>query len=780
MELKEYLSPLLKWWWLIVAAVIITGVTSVVTAGQQKPMYQARTTLIIGRAIDNPNPTGNEFWLSQQLAETYADIAKREPVQEATKEALGINWLPAYQVTVLPETQLIEISVNDTSPERAQLVANELATQLMLQSPTSLDVEEVERRAFVNAQLDTLEAQILETQTEIAAQQARLGELFSAREIADTRAEIANLQSKLTTLQTNYSTLLATSERGAINTLTIIERAKVPQAPIGPNSYNLVVIAVAMSFVLAVGAVYGLEYLDDSIKSPEDIDRISDVPTLAGIARIPGEDGQSRLITMRYPRSPISEAFRVLRTGVQFLSVGKPNRSLLVTSANPSEGKSVTASNLAVVMAQAGHNVLLIDADLRRPEVHNQFGLSNERGATNLLLELSRQRQDEAMVWELLPHFVQSTPVSGLNVLTSGPIPPNPSELLGSEEMKLVLRALSEKFDFVVIDSPPAMAVTDAAVLGMQVDSVLLVLRAGRTRRGHLKRLVESLRKVNVQPAGIVLNELKPGSTGYQYYYYQNAYYLDRYYGSDRQKDVLQPKPKPSWWRRVTAMWRRRRRRDELRHGPEVILESGNRPVTNQPVGQGMMRNGHLAPNGTLLNGSTSLTEPDEPRELQQARIAARAGKKKQAQYLLATLLKENPQCAPAWYMLSQLMPDEKRQITFLRKTLAIEPTHRAAQHRLAVLQDRHISQPALRIPTAPTRPEGNRPVVNRSVQNERQLNGMRQGENRPVAKPTATASAKSTKRPLPVRLLISLIIAALVVLMALSYYTVNLVLAAL
>jgi capsular polysaccharide biosynthesis protein len=161
MDLKELLVPLLKWWWLIVVATLLAAFSSYRAVRQQPLVYEARTTLMIGRALDNPNPSNNEFWLSQQLAATYADLGKREAVRERTMAALGMTWLPEYRVRALPNTQLLEIVVVDTNPARAQSVANELANQLILRSPTASRPEEQDRQAFVNEELNDLEATIV-------------------------------------------------------------------------------------------------------------------------------------------------------------------------------------------------------------------------------------------------------------------------------------------------------------------------------------------------------------------------------------------------------------------------------------------------------------------------------------------------------------------------------------------------------------------------------------------------------------------------------------------
>jgi succinoglycan biosynthesis transport protein ExoP len=528
MELIELVAPIRRWWWLILASTLIAAGASYYVGSQQPDVYQARATLMIGQAIENPNPSGSEFWLSQQLAQTYAEVAERQPVGELTKEALDLQFLPEVIVQAVPDTQLIEIRVNDTSPARAAAVAEEFANQMVLRSPTNADAKDAARETFIQTQLDELETTITATGDEIQEKQDALVGAFSAQQIEQLQGEIAALQTKQTTLQANYANLLANTNRGAINSMTIIGHAEVPSTPVGPGIGASVVAAGAVGLVLATAAAYLLEYLDDSIVSPDDIARVTEAPTLAGIARIEEDDEGGRLIALSEPRAPTTEAYRVLRTGIQFSSVDNPDQArLMITSANPSEGKSLTVANLAIVMAQAGLNVLVVDADLRRPVQHKAFRMPQKGGLTNLLLELDLSASDDEIL-AAMKRAIQPTQVEGLHLLTSGPIPPNPSELLGSAKMEMTISTLARQYDYLVIDSPPVLAVTDAAVLSRRVDGVLLVVDAGRTRRGHLRQSLQQLEAANAHVIGLVLNRMSPRSDGYYtYYYYRHAYYLD-------------------------------------------------------------------------------------------------------------------------------------------------------------------------------------------------------------------------------------------------------------
>ncbi len=214
------------------------------------------------------------------------------------------------------------------------------------------------------------------------------------------------------------------------------------------------------------------------------------------------------LITISEPRSPISEAYRTLRTNLDFAGLDQALETLVVTSAGVGEGKSTTLANLAVVSAQAGRKIILVDADLRRPALHQTFGLGNETGLTTVMM-------DQAA---LASPPLQETEVEGLLVLTSGPLPPNPADLMGSRRMEEVIAALSEQSDQVLFDTPPVVAVTDAAVLATKVDGVLLVISAGKTRREYARTAVQRLEQIKARLVGTVLTNMQLG-TGFKGYY---------------------------------------------------------------------------------------------------------------------------------------------------------------------------------------------------------------------------------------------------------------------
>jgi len=525
MELSRYLRIIRRWWWLLVAATVLAAVSSYVAVSQQPLMYEARTVLMLGRTIEDPNPSGGELNLGEQLAATYANLANMRVVREETMAALGLGWLPSYSARPLPNSQLIEITVTDASPERAQAVANELANQLILRSPTAPKPEDQEREAFVNEQLNSLQLNIEETEDQIQAKKDELEAAFSAGDIEKLEQEIAVLENKLRTLQGNYAALLRNTQGGAINTLTVLEPAELPRRPVNAGWQMTVLAASTIGLVLAGAAAFMLDYLDDTMWTLEEMEERSGLPVLPGIPIFDVEDAEeieSRLITRSQPMMPVSEAFRALRTAIMSAGAYDYFRTMLITGPKPSDGKSVVASNLSVVMAQSGLNVLLIDADLRRSIQHQLFDVSNDRGLSDLLLllDLTDKFTD---VDALLEEVIQPMPEPRLHLLTSGSGLPNGLGSLSVASLRTLISLLSERYDVVLLDSPPVLAVSDPMVLGTQVDGVLVVVDAGRTRGKELTQTIDRLREVSSRLIGLVPNRLR--SREDTYYSYYNEYY---------------------------------------------------------------------------------------------------------------------------------------------------------------------------------------------------------------------------------------------------------------
>ncbi len=320
------------------------------------------------------------------------------------------------------------------------------------------------------------------------------------------------------------------------NSITIQSGAREPREPVGPKRGRNIMIALLLSLGAGVGLAILLDNLDDTLKSVEDVDRYLHVPTLALIPAPRPERGvlgrgkastntalqpatgapQAALALIEDSRSAVAEAYRHLRTSLLLSSAGQPPKTVLVTSSQPSEGKTTTAINTAITLAQTGAEVLLVDCDLRRPRIHVHFGMANARGLTNYLAG-DATIDDVVQTYEKLPN---------LKILASGPVPPNPAELLGSEEMRKLVRELSVRFSHIIIDSPPAISFTDAAILSTIVDGVMLVVHGGRSSRAIVRRSRQLLLDVGAHIYGVVLNNVKLEANDYNYYagYYAGDY----------------------------------------------------------------------------------------------------------------------------------------------------------------------------------------------------------------------------------------------------------------
>jgi len=293
--------------------------------------------------------------------------------------------------------------------------------------------------------------------------------------------------------------------------VTILSPAQVPSEPVVPNTKLNLVLGLLVGLALGLAIALLIEVLDTRIRGEHHVRQLTEAPILGGIA-FDKEAPKRPLIVQVEPRSPRAEAFRSLRTNLQFLDVESGPRTFVVTSSVPSEGKSTTAANLAIVMAQSGLRVLVIDADLRSPSVADVFGIEGGVGLSDVLI--GRVRLSDA---------IQQWGVKNLMLLPAGSTPPNPSELLGSQSMSALIRAVEKEFDAVLIDSPPLLPVTDSALLAKQVRGTLVVVAAGRTHKQQLAGALESLHHVDARVSGLVLTMLPtkgPDAYGYGRYGY--------------------------------------------------------------------------------------------------------------------------------------------------------------------------------------------------------------------------------------------------------------------
>lgn len=522
MELRQYWELLRKWLWLIVLTTIIAAAAAYFFSIRQTPIYQASTRLLVSQSVSNSASLQYaDILAAERLSSTYAQMLMARPIIEAAIEESGIQGIEADEIGIsvqpVRDTQLIDLKVEHPNPIVAAEIANALPRVFIEFNNTQQTERYQESKISLLQQLEQLNNDVRETEAALAS--------ISDAKGSDAEGRRTLLEDRLVQYRTSFSNVLAQLERirlaeaNALDTITVVEPAVAPEAPVRPRVLMNTLLAAIVGGMIGLGAAFLVEYLDDSVKNPDDVRRVTGLSTLGVIARQKNGGAEQGIASVDNPRSPVAEAYRTIRTSIQFSSIDKPIHSMVVTSAGPSEGKSTTAANLAVVMAQAGKKVVLVDADLRKPTQHKRFKLPNTLGLTGaLLLEEN---------YDSLDHLVTPTGVENLWLITSGQLPHNPSELLGSHKLKQFTERLLQDYDFLIFDSPPALAVTDPAVLGQAMDGVLLVVDAGSTREPALAQTMREMEKVNAPVIGVALNKYRSRSDSGYYYYYYNRYYTE-------------------------------------------------------------------------------------------------------------------------------------------------------------------------------------------------------------------------------------------------------------
>lgn len=497
MDLRRQLLVLRSYYRSILACIVLAAATAFVISNLLPRVYETQTSLLVGQSLTAVNPDYNQLLASQRLSQTYAQVAVTRPILERVAARLDVQTSPSelaqrIRTDAPRDSTLIRISAQDGDPQRAADIANAVAEELIAASP-SIQGRQADVLRFVDQDL-------VRTQTEIEEAQAEVQRLAGLpTRTAEQDQQLQALQNRLVTLRATYATLLAFSSNSSSNLLSIVEPAITPLDPASPRPLLNTALAMVLGLVLGVAVAFVRDHLDDTIKTAEDVEQVTRLATLGQLMRMRGDPSRKeiyRLAALLYPRSPAAESFRTLRTNIDFASVDSRLTTLLVTSSLSGEGKTTVAGNLALVFAQTGRRTLLVDADLRRPGIHRLFDLPNSRGVTTILLG-SETNLDE---------IAHATEEPMLRVLTSGPLPPNPAELLDSRRMHTLIEQLKTQADLVIFDSPPLHAVTDAAILASGLDGTLMVIDAGRTRRDAARHGREALAKVGARVLGAALN----------------------------------------------------------------------------------------------------------------------------------------------------------------------------------------------------------------------------------------------------------------------------------
>jgi succinoglycan biosynthesis transport protein ExoP len=531
MELRTYLAILWRRKWVIAVTLVVTVTVVVIGTLMATPKYVASTTLRVLTATG-----GSVDWVeyhvmyADRLMNTYAQIATSGPVLEELVLKLSLDGPPQIEVEVLANTELMQITVEDPNPILAREAANALAEILVTQS------RELYTGGGRTAQ-EILSEQLAQIEDE--SNQARREYESLVTQSPEDSERIAAASRSVELKQETYAMLLEQYERARVteairaNVLSVVEPAVVPQAPSKPRQALNIALGFMVGLAGGIGLAFLFENLDTTLHTTEQIEEVTELPTLGEISTA----RRQRQIAFFNGNSPQGEAFRRLRTNIFALSFSvrdttvapdmafrrlptdifgldhdPPLQTLLVTSAEPKEGKSTIVANLAFAIAQSGRKVIVVDGDLRRPILHKIFDLSNEIGLSSIL------RQEVT-----LDEAAQDSKIPGVQVLTSGPLPPDPAELLGSPQMSALIEQLTQQFDMILLDTPAFPAVADVAVLAPSVDGVVLVVGRAQARGEAVRAARQQLTNVKARLVGVVVNRAKQDSSHRYYKYHQQT-----------------------------------------------------------------------------------------------------------------------------------------------------------------------------------------------------------------------------------------------------------------
>jgi non-specific protein-tyrosine kinase len=514
-DLREYFS-VLRSRRLEVALVtlVLVGVTLFLSFRQTK-IYEARAKVLVrplqtatsGSSVpQQPDlDTERELLVSQAVAdEVRKDLHLTMPLKDLLRD---------LRVQVVTDTAVLQVAYDDPSPQEAARLANGFANAYVSFRVQQAQADFAAASEAVSSRITDLQDQISKLTGQINATKDQV-----LRDSLQTRrdtliVQLGVLNQRLLDLQANSSV----SESGAAQ---IIQTADVPGSPISPNPVRNGVLALMVGIALGVGFAFLRERLDDRLKTVHEAERRLGVPVLAAVPHVGKwrklEDTQ--LVMKEEPKSPVAESYRTLGTNIQYLGSQQPLSVIMVTSATGGDGKTTTAANLGMVLAHAGKRVILLSADLRRPRLHQFFGLTNGVGLSDALVGPT-----------LLAGVVDDPGIDNLRVVHAGPMPNDPAALLGSSRMPEFLQALREVADFVIVDTPPVLAVADASILAPLMDGTIFVLDATRSKRSVTGQAREQLEKAGAKLVGSVYNNFDPTTAGRYPYYYDYYYQYSHY-----------------------------------------------------------------------------------------------------------------------------------------------------------------------------------------------------------------------------------------------------------
>lgn len=577
-RLQPYLDALRRWWWFPVLCALLAGLGGYVYTRQQRPVYAARVTLMVGSSLMNPSPDPQEIGLSRTLAQIYGEMARRRPVLEQTIRRLNLTLSPdalarAVETRVVFNASLLEIYVYDFDPERAAALANALAQTLMEQAPGARTAADEQ---FLQAQLNDIQKKIEDTDRKIQELRQQMARMTSAAELREAQDQLQALEQLKRDYQQTYAQLIGVMNQGRVNTLRVLEPALPPSRPVSPSLLRNLALSGGVGLILSLSVLMALELFMGRAVQWDGGLTMFNLPILGAIPH--WRNRRDPLIVRSAPDSPDAESIRSLRLRVLQLLGREGPRTVLVTSPTPEDGKSFVASNLAAALAEAGVRTVLVEADLRGGTVAH---LSPQEISHGLVDYLEAEGEGLRLEDLLIPSD------GGLTILPMGRIPRDPGWLLSSPRWRAMLRQLQERYEMVVLDGPPMLFTAELELLARAADGTLLVVRDGETPRRMVGQARYVLRGQRI--LGLVVNDVPRRKLGQRYGY---AYGYGYGYGRYRERAEARGLAHGirGWWARrqarpaKTAAWEKPAPSPASPEPPAASLETPSRPLFPPPV----------------------------------------------------------------------------------------------------------------------------------------------------------------------------------------------------
>ena len=495
MALGDYVGAIRRRWWLVLGAVVLSTAIALGLSAAQTPLYEAEARMLVEtRSTDTIFGTGIDLRGidATRAIETEIKVLEGERVRSRLVDILDLaSDPPEVEASILDATDVVAVRVRSADPREAQRLAN----------------------SYVQAYIEERRSQSVDNLLAASAQvQDKLAELTDDIEGLD---EDDPQRSVLLAQQAGFREILDQLQvDAALKTggASVVESAELPSDPVVPTTMRNVALAVCVGLLVGLGIALLREHLDDSLRTEDDFARVVPLPVLAAVPEDAPHDG--RPVALSSPSDYFVEVFRGLRTNLQFLGLDQPVKLIQVTSSLPGEGKTTTVTNLAVVLAQAGRKVAIVDGDLRRPRVHQVFSVPQAPGLIDLLV-------GEPL--EFVAQRLEFSDGSGITVVASGAVPANPGEVLSSNRAREALAELGAHYDYVLIDSAPVLPVADSVALAGAVDAVLFVAQARHTSRRDVAEAIGRLTRVGAPVVGMVLNQVKSAGPAVYAYGYRHG-----------------------------------------------------------------------------------------------------------------------------------------------------------------------------------------------------------------------------------------------------------------